>query len=170
MDDTELDHGSISIPSMASVKDVNSCLKDLFQGPSQGIENAFNLVLGMVNSQQQKFDMLSNEHEELRKQNETLLENMKEIQQSSIGILEKLKKSEAIVKTVEEVKLEARNLVDSIQGMKSKQIITEKDLHDLKEEVKVNKSYLFIAFNSTLKILNLSLRCLGIDHGLQPPA
>jgi len=145
----ELVHGSLTIAPIASMppsstEQMNSCLTDLFLGPSQGIEKAFRLVLDMINSQQEKYNELVLEHEALRQQNGLLLENMKEIQDSSLGMLDKLKENEILVKTVENVKLETRELVTSVREIEATQNEAGKDLSDLRKEIKVRFANAFL--------------------------
>jgi len=135
-------------PSTKSpLEEMNACLGNLFFGPSQGIEQAFKLVLGLIQQQDEKYKSLAGEHEEVRQQNSLLLENMKGLQESSFVCLEKLKQSEEIVNAHQGVALEVKELQEHSKQIKEVQSQAGKDLDELKEEVKV------MAFN------------LQLDHG-----
>ena len=128
------------------MEEMNACLGNLFLGPNQGIEQAFKLVLGLIQQQDEKYETLAGEHEEVRQQNSLLLENMKGLQEFSFVCLEKMKQSEEIVNP-QGVALEVKQLKEVSKEIKEVQSHTLKDLDELKEEVKC------MAFN------------LQLDHG-----
>jgi hypothetical protein len=152
MEDPELQfqHGAVPDASTNTTlqNDIELCLEDLFLGPSQGIQKAFNLVLGTMKSQQSKFDTLAEEHEKLREENALLLENMKDLQGSCNGILEYSKQHKTMFDTLEKMKFDSNNLVESVETIKTAQNATEVDLNGLKEEVKVRLFYRgFLSWN-----------------------
>ena len=116
---------------------LNSCLADLFHVPTHGIENAFKLVLDMMHAQEAKYEELAREHAELRMQNILLLGNVKDIQKSCDGMLEQSKQNKVILTSLETLKLDTRDMTETVKAMKRTQSFADKDLHNLKEEVKV---------------------------------
>ena len=145
MEDPELQfqHGAVPDASTNTTfeNDIELCLEDLFLGPSQGIQKAFKLVLGTIKFQQSKFDTLAEEHEKLRKENALMLESMKDLQGSYHGILDYSKQQKAIIDTLEKMKFDSNNLIESVETIKTAQNATEVDLNGLKEEVKVRLFY-----------------------------
>eukprot|EP00979_Chaetoceros_neogracilis_P001163 scaffold202_cov213-Chaetoceros_neogracile.AAC.7 len=126
------------------MEELNACLGNLFLGPSQGIEQAFKLVLALLQQQDDKGKMFAKEHEQIKKQNQLLLENMKNLQDSNFVCSEKLKECEKMAILHEEVALEMKQLHKSFEEIKDVQSQSANDLDEIKEEMKV------MAFNLRL--------------------
>ena len=143
------------------MEELNACLGNLFLGPSQGIEQAFKLVLALLQQQEDKGKTFAKEHEQIKKQNQLLLENMKNLKDSNFVGSEKSKECEKMAVLHEEVALEMKELHKSFEEIKDVQSQSANDLDEIKEEMKV------MAFNLRLDHReDLDLQMQSLDSGV----
>ena len=129
-----------SNPEMNQNEQLSLCLKNLFQGPSQGIENAFALILKLLEKQQQENRELQLAHVELDKQSKALFEKLKgQFEEKHENLQTKFEKdNEQLKESVEVLKKERDDLLKITENVNGKQSIFEKLLEDMKGEVKVS--------------------------------
>lgn len=117
---------------------LQSCLANLFQAPTKGIEDAFSLILDLVQSQ-----------------NESNLQTLNKLEQRNDDLVQELKgckKSNEVLKTNLEhqindlkhsitlLKDERDDLLNHKEEMNAKQRTLEKRIQEMNEEVKVRLS------------------------------
>jgi hypothetical protein len=152
---------SLSSSTESPMEELNACLGNLFLGPSQGIEQAFKLVLALLQQQDDKGKTFAKEHEQIKKQNQLLLENMKNLKDSNFVGSEKSKECEKMAVLHEEVALEMKELHKSFEEIKDVQSQSANDLDEIKEEMKV------MAFNLRLDHReDLDLQMQSLDSGV----
>jgi aspartate-semialdehyde dehydrogenase len=110
-------------------------LSDLFHKSNSGIQNAFELIFGVLKEQEEKYKA---DHERLREENKTLIENMKIMQESNLSILEALNRKEVSSSKLEDVVVEMNQLVSREKEMEEDQIKSKELLKHVSEKVKVS--------------------------------
>jgi hypothetical protein len=118
---------------------LNLCLTNLFQGPSQGIEKAFNFILELLEKQQKEHDELKSAHAEFDTRNKELVANLKrEFEESNEIIQKKFEvENEQLKECVEAIRKERDDLLKDNVDIRAKQSSFENLLYDMKKEVKV---------------------------------
>ncbi len=126
---------------------LNLCLTNLFQVPSQSLEKAFALVLEQLDKQQNEHRELQFAHVDLERQHKELVVNLrKEFEESNIVLKQQFdKENEKLQDSVEALRKERDDLLKANDDMKDSQRTFQRILDDMKEEVKVSLSKIFHA-------------------------
>ena len=122
-----------------STVNLNISLKNLFQGPTQTIENAFSYILDLLQKQQNEHHQLQLAHLEIDKRQKDLVENVKrEIEVANESLYSKLVNDLESVKTsVEALKQDNNDLRQETNKVKKQQHGFQLSLDKMKKEVQV---------------------------------
>lgn len=125
-----------SCRTLEKVRDaISDELNDLFRKPNSGIQNAFDLMFGIMKEQEERYKA---DHERLREENKILIENMKCLQESNLSILEALNKKEDSSSKLEDITVEINQLISGVQVLEKDQSQSKELLKQLSDNMKVS--------------------------------
>ena len=161
---TEMESSSQIDPA----EQLNFCLNNLFQGPTQGIEKAFSFILELLKKQQDEHRELQLAHLELDKKHKDLAAEVKKDSDfSNEALQDKFTADLTIVKeSVEVLRKESDELSKVTDKIKNQQNDFQKLLNNMNKEVKV--SFIFQLHESLLYLSGSNLYPFSnSDHGIQ---
>lgn len=116
---------------------LNDHIQNLFDIPNKGIQDAFSLILNLLNDYQTKYEA---DHKRLQEDSNALLRSMKEIQETSFKIVESFQKREDLYSKFECVTVDMSQLVQNDEEIKKDQVHVRSLLSKLQHSVKVRES------------------------------
>lgn len=127
-----------SSPQINPTEQLNFCLNNLFQGPSQGIEKAFSLILDLLKKQQDEHRELQSAHLELDKKHQDLSAKVKnDSNYSNEAFLDKFTDElNSVKESVEVLRKERDEFSDVTNEIKNQQKDFQTMLNNMNKEVK----------------------------------
>lgn len=151
-----------------SKEQLQSCLVDLFQAPTKGIDEAFTLILGLMKSQEEK-----NQESwlQIEQRNNELVQKLSECQESNnVMKIEFGSQIDDMQNLITSLKKERDDLLKQNEDIIVKQSSLEKQIVEMNEEVKVRLFHkpLRWVISRSVKLINFIFgSVLYVDNGTQ---